>query len=190
MYGNDTLGDCTVAAAAHMIELWTAVAGVERSITLESVVAAYHRLSPNDDGANMLNVLRFWRRNGIGGDRIAAFAQSDMAHIRDVVSIFGCAYVGVSLPDAVVNADDPLLVPWGDGAVPDPNNGHCIPIVAYDPEGPTCISWAARKKMTWGFLQNVASEILVAISQDFIMASGKTLGGLALVSLVADAAFM
>ena len=45
MYANDRIGDCTTAAAAHMIEAWTAAAhGSAVEVTESSVLAAFDRV--------------------------------------------------------------------------------------------------------------------------------------------------
>jgi len=46
MYSNDTIGDCTCAAAGHMIEAWTALAsGKTVTVTTAAVVKAYSAIS-------------------------------------------------------------------------------------------------------------------------------------------------
>src|SRR3569623_1727438 len=45
MYANDRIGDCTTAAAAHMIEAWTAEAhGTADEETESAVLAAFDRV--------------------------------------------------------------------------------------------------------------------------------------------------
>ena len=62
MFENDTVGDCTCAAAGHDIEAWTITAtGVEAQLTNQQVIAAYSAITgydpatgANDNGANEL----------------------------------------------------------------------------------------------------------------------------------------
>src|SRR6516225_4106846 len=81
MYANDRLGDCTTAAAGHMIEAWTAAAaGAPVEVTEASVLAAFDAVkivdpATGDEGAVELDVLRLWRSAGIGGHRVGAFAR-------------------------------------------------------------------------------------------------------------------
>jgi len=63
MYGNDVYGDCTCAAAGHMIQCWTANAGTEVSPAAASVISFYEHFvgtpPPPDAGCDMLSVLRY-----------------------------------------------------------------------------------------------------------------------------------
>src|SRR5919202_4784079 len=102
MYANDRLGDCTTAAAAHMIEAWTAAAtGTAEEVSERAVVEAFERVKVIDpfsgeEGAVELDVLKLWRTSGIGGHRIGAFA-SVSVHDRDLVRtgayLFGGLYI-------------------------------------------------------------------------------------------------
>jgi hypothetical protein len=81
MYANDRIGDCTTAAAAHMIEAWTA-AGRGQAVELPEVAVldAFEHVKRTDpvtgeEGAVELEVLRYWRKTGIGGHRIGAYAR-------------------------------------------------------------------------------------------------------------------
>src|SRR6266516_3811713 len=79
MYANDQLGDCTCAAAGHMIEAWTAAArGHATEITQDAVVNAFEHVkivdpATGEEGAVELDVLKYWRAKGIGRHRIGAF---------------------------------------------------------------------------------------------------------------------
>jgi hypothetical protein len=68
MMANDTLGDCTCAAAGHMIECWTANLGDAFTPTNTQIIAAYSATSgyvpgdpATDKGAVELDVLNYWR---------------------------------------------------------------------------------------------------------------------------------
>src|SRR4051794_39587130 len=66
------VGDCTTAAAGHMIEAWTAaVRGQAVVLTDEDVLDAFEhvkRVDPltGEEGAIELEVLQYWRKHGIG----------------------------------------------------------------------------------------------------------------------------
>jgi hypothetical protein len=81
MMANEKLGDCTCAAAGHQIQIWTANNKAEITPKDSDIIAAYSAITgyspakPNsDNGANELDVLNYWRQNGIGGHKIGAFA--------------------------------------------------------------------------------------------------------------------
>ena len=64
--------------------------------------------------------------------------------------------------------------------------GHAVPVVAYDTEGLTCVTWGALKKMTWSFWLAYAEEAYAVVSEDFISANGLDPTGLDLSTLLAD----
>jgi hypothetical protein len=45
MMGNDTYGDCTCAAAGHMVEEWTANTGTEKTLSNTQILAAYNHFA-------------------------------------------------------------------------------------------------------------------------------------------------
>lgn len=181
MLGNDTLGDCTCAAAAHMIMEWSANTGKERSFTTDEVVKFYRHFSPapKDEGADLLTVLKYWRSNGLHGDKVTAFAQLEprsQTQVMDAVYLFGGCYIGVALPNFAVNASDPLEVPWvvpptgpvGKDAAPNPDNGHCIPAVGYDQRNIYIVTWGQIKTMSWEFYRSYMDEAFAVLSTDWI----------------------
>jgi len=181
MMANDQFGDCTCAAAGHMIEEWTANTGEEVILTDTQVLKAYDHFSHGnaDAGASMLDVLKYWRKSGIGGDKITAFAElepKNNGQLQDSVSIFGAAYIGVALPNfAVKPGTDFLQTPWivpGTGpvgdAAPNPDNGHCVPAVGYDQRFIYVVTWGALKTMSWQFYDAYADESFAVLSPDWI----------------------
>jgi hypothetical protein len=187
MMGNDKYGDCTCAAAGHMIEEWTANIGTEKTLPDSAVLAAYNHFSKGnpDAGANMLDVLKYWRKTGIAGDRIDSFVQLEphnVMQVKDAVNLFGACYIGVALPDfAVSSGVDFLKVPWvvppkgavGDAA-PNQNNGHCIPAVGYDDRNLYVVTWGALKMMSWQFYTTYMDEAFAVLSPDWF---NQKLGG-------------
>ena len=86
MMKNNTIGDCTVACAGHLIELWTKdESGTAIILSDNQIVAAYSAISgykpgkPNtDNGATILSVLKYWKKTGIGGHKIQAYASLEL----------------------------------------------------------------------------------------------------------------
>lgn len=181
MMGNDQYGDCTCAAAGHMIEEWTANTGQEITLPDATILQAYNHFAHGnpDAGANMLDVLKYWRKTGMGKDKIMAFAQLEPRNhvqLQDAVSIFGSCYIGVALPNfAVPPGTDFLQIPWavpGTGpvgdAAPNPANGHCVPAVAYDQRFIYVVTWGAIKTMSWQFYDAYADEAYAVLSPDWV----------------------
>jgi hypothetical protein len=74
----------------------------------------------------------------------------------------------------------------GNGA-PGSWGGHCIPIIGYDSEWLTVITWGAPMKMSWRFAVAFVDELYAVLSPDFI-ASGEAPNQIALQQLQADLA--
>jgi hypothetical protein len=198
MYYNDQYGDCTCAAAGHMIQNWTANAGAEVTPPPPTVLSFYEHFvgtpPPPDEGCDMLSVLKYWRTTGLDAHKVQAFVSIDLKNqvqAQDAVYMFGGLYIGVALPNFAVQADM-MTVPWvvpptgpvGDAA-PNPNNGHCIPAVAYDANNLYVVTWGEVKSMSWQFYEAYADEAFAVISQDFI-AQNHTPAGFDLAALEAD----
>jgi hypothetical protein len=181
MYGNDTTGDCTCAAAGHMIQEWTANTGREKTPPISAILKVYKHFvdGQTDQGVNMIDVLNYWRKVGFGKDRIHAFTQLELKNniqVQDAVWLFGGCYLGLDLPDFTVpkGLGDPK-VPWivppkgphGDAA-PRENNGHCVPVVAYDPRSLWVVTWGILKQMSWQFYITYADEAYAVLSPDWV----------------------
>ncbi len=122
MMENDQLGDCTCAAAGHLLMEWTANAGKKMfTPTDKQIVAAYSAITgynpttgANDNGAVEIDVLNYWRQSGIAGHKIGAYVALEPAnhtHIMDSVFIFGGCYIGLQLPiSAGTGTESPAVV--------------------------------------------------------------------------------
>jgi len=199
MYGNDRVGDCTTAAAGHMIEAWTAaVRGQAEIISEASVLDAFEHVKQVDpltgeEGAVELDVLRYWRREGIGSHKIGAYARVSV-HDRRLVEtgawLFGGLYIGLQLP---LTAREQEVWDWtgslaGD-ARPGSWGGHAVDVVGYDANGLVVVTWGRLKQMTWSFWDRYCDEAYCILSDDFLDA-GKAPNGFDLAALKADLALV
>ena len=205
MMDNDQIGDCTCAAAGHLIMEWTANAGKKMvTPTDQQIVAAYSAITgynpqtgANDNGAQEVDVLNYWRQTGIAGDKIGAYVAlepSNHTHIMDAVYIFGGCYIGVQLPitaQAQTQNHQPWSVPPGgpngDGK-PGSWGGHAIPVMAYDAHSLTVVTWGALQTMTWSFWEAYCDEAYAILSQDYLSGDEKTPQGFNMQQLQADLA--
>jgi hypothetical protein len=180
MMMNDTIGDCTCAAAGHMIEQWTTYASQAFVPTDEQIVAAYSAVSgydpatgDNDNGAALTDVLKLWRTKGIAGHKIMAYASlepTNHSQVEDSLYLFGNVYIGLALPLSVQGQkvwSVPASGPEGDAA-PGSWGGHAVPVVAYDHRGLTVVTWGALQTMTWYFFETYCDEAYAVLSQDWI----------------------
>ena len=158
--------------------LWTQNAANLVTPRDDQILAAYKDVSgykegdPNtDNGAVELEVLTYWRNNGIAGRAISAFMKLnhlDENEIKLGVHLMGGCYVGVLLPD---NFEDQMDVgkPWSldPKFPPNPANGHAVPIVGYDTVGVSFLTWGQVQKATWEWVHACMDEAFVVLSPDF-----------------------
>jgi len=197
MMGNADIGDCTCAAIAHMLMLTTAHTGSmivpseQDVITVYSAVSGYDPSTGlNDNGAAITDVLNYWQTTGIAGHKILGWAQIDQTNlvaVKQAIWLFGGLDIGVQLPASAMtqnqNGQTWDVVP-DDGGI---EGGHSIPNFGYGSQGTNCITWAARQGMTWEWFSKYCDEAYAVITQDWInQATGKTMGGFDLNTLVAD----
>jgi hypothetical protein len=205
MMENDQIGDCTCAAAGHLLMEWTANAGKKMfTPTDKQIVAAYSAITgynpktgANDNGAVEIDVLNFWRQSGIAGHKIGAYVAlepSNHHHVMDSVYIFEGCYIGVQLPisaQAQVQNHQPWSVPpggpTGDGK-PGSWGGHAVPVVAFDSRGVTVVTWGALQMMTWSFWETYCEEAYAILSNDYVIGKKTTPQGFKLQDLQADLA--
>jgi GNAT superfamily N-acetyltransferase len=178
MYANDRIGDCTTAAAAHMIEAWTAAShGAAVEVTESSVLTAFDRVKivdplSGEEGAIELDVLRDWRKHGVGHHRIGAFAHvstSDRRLVQTAAWLFGGLYIGLQLP---LSAQYQETWDWNGSLAGDDRpgswGGHAVDVVRYDTSGLTIVTWGGLKAMTWAFWDRYCDEAYCILSRDFL----------------------
>ena len=199
MLGNDEVGDCTIAGADHLEMNWQAVAnaGAPLAITTEQALADYSAVTgydpadpSTDQGANMLDVLNYWKAKGLAGRKIAGFATLDVQNVDQIkaaIYLFGGVYMGFNVPRSV--EADPNNKTWrlipGDSATGD---GHCVVPVGYGRSGLAPVSWGAIYHATWDFWLAYVDEAYAVVSPDWIKASGISPTGLDLNGLLQDLA--
>jgi hypothetical protein len=207
MMANDRIGDCTCAGAGHAVQSWTANRGVEQTIADAAIVTAYSAVSgydprtgANDNGAVMLDVLKYWRKTGIGGHKINAYAAIQPSNHRLVAQaayLFGGLYAGVALPLAAekqLDAGQPWTVPSrgriGWDYQPGSWGGHAIYLPDYSvPAGLTCVTWGALQGMSWAWWDAYCDECYAILPlNDWVTGTKPAPNGFDLATLQADLA--
>jgi len=196
--GNDQLGDCTAAAAAHIEAAFslfgqgTAVVPSNADvIKFYSGSTGYKPGSPStDQGGDMLTVLKYWNKTGIAGHKIAAYFAvdpSDLDELRAAIYLFGAVYIGCNLPQSAQDAFDQGKV-WdytrkGSAIL----GGHCIAgHKAVKGGNLTISSWGGLAEVTPAFIAHYCDEIYAVVSQEWVR-NGVTPEGLDIAG--ANAAF-
>lgn len=177
MMRNDELGDCTCAAAGHMVQAWTKLSGTEVVIPDTSIVEAYSAVTgytptnpDSDQGAIETDVLEYWKTTGVGGHKIDSYATVEVQsqyQMQLAIYLFGAVYTGVALPNSAQN-QEMWSVTNGPDAEPGSWGGHAIPVLGYDAHTLTCITWGAPLKMTWAWQQTYMDEAYACLSLDWI----------------------
>lgn len=193
---NDELGDCTAAGAGHIAQQvnWFG-RDIDAPVTDGDTLSMYQAISgykagdPSTDvGATLQDALGYWRKTGIGGNTIAAFAQvkaTDLATVRMCIARFGSVYCGMWMPQAAMdqfNAGKPWVVAKRSANL----GGHCVPLMAYDADSFACVTWGRVQPMTTAFFKATVDEVWVPIDLDWMRANGVSPAGLNTAALNAD----
>ncbi len=210
LYLNDIEGICVGATAGHQINQWTRYAsGREVFPTDQDIQKSYIDVggydpaqtnpdgtNPTDNGMNILEFLSYWRKTGVGGHKILAYASVDLSRldqIRQAIALFGSLFIGVNLPLTAQDQDSLWAVPKGGAfgdASPGSWGGHAVPICEYSPSTLTLVTWGQTMQMTWEFLKAYCDEAWCVLSPDWIAASGLSPGQFNLAQLQADLALL
>lgn len=159
MDGNDTLGDCTIAALAHAETVYNGLIGKKKILAKQAVVKLYYHLTGGvDSGMNELDVLNYWQSNSVNGDKIAAFAKinvKNQTHVQQAIQLFGGVYLGFQVQENAIQEFD-ARQPWIPG--PLTNDGHAVYAVSYDATGVTVLTWGNTQQATWGWWDECVDE--------------------------------
>lgn len=160
MDGNDTLGDCTIAALAHAITTYRGLVGTKKVIMAKpSVVKLYMHLTGGvDSGLNELDVLNYWRGNAVDGDKILAYVKidpKDHTHVQQAIQLFGGVYLGFQVQQNCIQEFD-AHQPWTPG--PLTTDGHAVFAVGYDQSGVTVLTWGNTQQATWAWWDECVDE--------------------------------
>ena len=176
---NHDLGCCTIAAKAHLVQVWTANNHAQVIISDDEILKAYSGACgydpsqpETDNGGVMLDVMNYFRRVGIGGHKLFAFVSIDprnKVHSQLAMYLFGGADIGLRLPRSAQTQEVwtvPASGPTGDG-LPGSWGNHDVCIVDYNAVGPVCITWGKLVTMTWQFLFTYCDEMYGLLSEDW-----------------------
>jgi hypothetical protein len=159
MDGNDTLGDCTIAALAHAVTTFSGLLGHKNIMAKPAVVKLYTHLTGGPDtGLNEADVLNYWRKQAVAGDKILAYVSIDPknhTHIQQAIQLFGGVYLGFQVQQNCVQEFDTHEA-WTPG--PLTNDGHAVFAVGYDPNDVTVLTWGNTQKGSWAWWDECVDE--------------------------------
>ena len=179
MLANDQWGDCVFAGNGHIIEQQTALGeGDETIVTDAEALAEYSQVTgfnldagppgsnPTDQGALIQDGLADLRKNGLAGQKIAAFArvsQADQAEVKTALAELGAVSLGVNFPQSAMGQFD-AGQPWtvsGDGTI---LGGHCVVAFGYDEQYVYVVSWGKVVPAAWDWLATYCDEAWAIVS--------------------------
>lgn len=189
---NDKLGCCTISKMGHAIQTWTSQSeAAEITIPDADILRMYQEACgydparpDTDQGGVMTKVAEYWRSHPIAGHSISAVASVAPGSRTDVMAavwLFGGCDAGVQLPNSAQSQDVWDIPPQGPRGSGEPGSwgGHDIWIPCYDDLGLTCITWGAKKRMSWSFWDTycVTPETRILSADLKWVAAGSVAGG-------------
>ena len=200
MLSNDQVGDCVIAAAAHMLMQWRWNAGAPFIPTDLQVLADYSAVTgyiPNDpstdNGTDPLTALKRWKNVGFcTGHKLGGFVATQATRQKEIqyaIALMEGSYIALSLPIAAQNMtawDIPpgqqLVGDWEPGSW----GGHMVEAPKYDEQGVWVVTWGALKFVSWAFLAAYCDESFALISMDMLNGTQRSPLGLDIKTLGAD----
>ena len=159
MDGNDTLGDCTIAALAHAVTTYRGLVNKQTIMAKNAVVKLYMHLTGGvDSGLQELDVLNYWRQNKVNGDEILSYVSistKNRTHIQQAIQLFGGVYLGFQVQANCIQEFD-ARQPWTPG--PLTNDGHAVYAVGYDQNYLTVLTWGNTQQATWAWWDECVDE--------------------------------
>ena len=167
MDGNDTLGDCTIAALAHAVTVYRGLLGKKTIMAKQDVIKLYMHLTGGvDSGLNELDVLNYWHQNKVDGDEIITYAAIDVknhTHLEQAIHLFGGVYLGFQVQENCIQEFD-AHKPWTPGRLT--SDGHAVFAVAYDQKGVTVLTWGSTQQATWAWWDECVDEAYAILSPE------------------------
>jgi len=179
MYDNDKIGDCTCASIGYLENVWTDYGRSARLLTRDEIVSFYTDVTgytpgdpSTDNGASMLDVLKRWRKIGVGTDnrKITMFVKIDhdnVDHVKSAINLFGGVYVGAMLPlsakTAVENGQSWINVDDASGSW----GGHCMSASRYDRSGVWLRTWGKSQNASWQWWSKYVDECYGVLSAEW-----------------------
>jgi hypothetical protein len=191
MYDNDTIGDCTMAAIAHMLMLITVQSGTMFTPDPKDIRSIYFQLTGGaDTGLDLPTVLNYWRDTGIAGHKILQWGDidpQDMERQRQAMWVFGAVDQAAQVPSSMLPQFDAheewTIVP---GATLQ-NEGHSFPCFDYSDNGDACgVTWAREQWMNPGWMIDYLFESCAVVAPEWIDANPAGVAGSVMDTLIAD----
>ena len=190
MGGNDKYGCCVVAGAAHTVQVWTSMAANEFIIPDHRIIKSYFGLTNGaDSGLNVLEFLKFWRKNQLWGQPLGAFVSinpSNIVQMQYAVYLFGAVFTGLSLPLSAKDQSVWDVPSGGDDSIPGSWGGHLTICGEYNANHFINYTWGEKQPMTNDFVKNYCDEAYGLLSVSWFGKNHKSPDGFAYRDLLSD----
>jgi len=211
VYMNDSVGDCVIAAQAHLVGVFTGNAGsapIEftdgQIVNLYSMIGGYVPGDPStDNGCDMQTSLAFQHSHGFmphhalpAKHRISGWVSVDPNNIEEMKTalwLFENLDIGLELPDDWISPFPSASgFVWDVAGSPDPDNGHNVCGFGFDSIGVQIGTWGLKGTMTWETFPRYLSpseggELYTLLSPDSVdKATKKAPNGFNWIQLTAD----
>lgn len=209
MYGNDQIGDCTVAAMFHgisAVETYSLMAATpvftdSEAVRVYSAVSGYDPVTgANDNGATLADVCKYMVHTGATDNRgrqhkLLAWAEiedyTNLQLLKRVLNAFGTVYLAIDCPQSALDQNS-LGEPWTVVQDSPIAGGHAIDLQysavnTGDFNDETVITWGSEQKMSEAFAKKYIVEAVALVPSGAVNpATGVNPVGLDLQQLVTD----
>jgi hypothetical protein len=203
MFGNDTVGDCVWAGAAHETMLWNKEAMRTVTFNDKNVLKDYSKVTGfdpsdpdhTDNGTDMQEAASYRRKTGVldaKGKRHKVLAYlalrvGDVDQLALSMYLFSAVGIGFKFPDSAM-AQFNAGKPWDVVAGPEPKEGHYVPGFGRDKDGNiVVVTWGRIQLMTPKFYKKYCDEAIAYVSSEMLVPPGNTsLEGLNVDQLLKD----
>jgi hypothetical protein len=186
--GNLDVGDCAVAGPGHF-ERWEdlccgrPMSADESGILHDySAIGGYVPGDPETDGGCFaIDVMNYWRKTGICGRKIDAFAtvdHYDREQVQMASFLLGGAFLCLSLPRLVASGDMFEADTWDVAGDDGGHAGNHLVLL----QGDCCNTWGRRVRVTPAFISRYCFEAWGVVSKHGLR-DGRAYSGLDLVAM-------
>lgn len=187
MLGNDSVGDCVFAGAAHEHMVWTAEGGSSRAsfttrdvLSDYSAVTGYNGTEASDSGTDMQVAAAYRQKTGIidaAGvrhkiDAFTSLRPTSIDQLALATWLFGAVGVGVQCPTSM-QAQFEEGLPWSLEPQDQIEGGHYVPCVGRNANGNFLfVTWGKIQQATPGWIETWMDEGLAYLSLESLNAKG------------------